>query len=122
LHRSFNAIRHELNELRSRTARFQEEREFLEFQLAEISALDPKPNEDVEIEQELQKLEHAEELQQSASEIYETLYDKEQSVYDELSSIKSTIETMMRADSALAQEFQEITSALAVVAELSRAF
>lgn len=118
----FNSLKKQLDDLRSREARLKEERELYEYQLAEIVAVDPLPNEDQEIEEELKKLENAEELTDAANELHELLYDTDGSAYEKLNDAKARLEKLLKFDPTLEEQLKEIRSSIASVEELSRYF
>jgi DNA repair protein RecN (Recombination protein N) len=118
----FNALKKDLDELRSKENRLKEERELYEYQLAEIVAVGPVPNEDHDIEEELRKLENAEELTDAANEIHELLYELDGSAYEKLNDTKSRLEKLIKFDPTLEEQLKEIKSSIASVEELSRFF
>ncbi len=118
----FNALKKELDELRSKENRLNQERELYEYQLSEIVAVDPKSNEDQDIEEELKKLENAEELTDTANEIHELLYELDGSAYEKLNDTKTRLEKLIKFDPTLEEQLKEIKSSIASVEELSRYF
>lgn len=125
----YRAIRHEyeeklkqLQEIRSRESRLREERDLYEFQLNEILLVDPKANEDTEIEEELKILENAEELTEVSQKLHATLYNDEGSVYERLTECKAELDRLIKYDSSLTEQLTEMRSSVESVAELSRFF
>jgi DNA repair protein RecN (Recombination protein N) len=97
----------------------EKERDFYEFQLNEIRSIDPKAGEDEEIERELSILEHSEELRNVTGELYDLLYESEDSVYLRLAKAKSSLERLKTIDSNFNEQFLELQSAIAVIDDLS---
>jgi DNA repair protein RecN (Recombination protein N) len=108
----------EISELRGREHRLREERDLFEFQLQEILAVDPEPNEDIKLESQLRVLENAESLTSAATEIHDTFYDEEGSVYEQLSATKEQLSKLASIDSKLQEPLNEINSAIASINEV----
>lgn len=117
----FISILRELKELRSQELRLREEREFFEFQLTELTQVDAQPGEDVAIDEELKKLENAEELTEAAERIHALLYE-EGSAYERLAEVRQLLERVSKYDSTLGDQRAEVASAIAAVEELARFF
>jgi DNA repair protein RecN (Recombination protein N) len=93
-------------ELAAREARVREiesQADFLRFQLGEIGAAQIRADEDKELEAELRRLEHAEDLAEGASALHETLYGSEASFSDTLSEARSSLARLIRFDPGLEQ-------------------
>jgi DNA repair protein RecN (Recombination protein N) len=118
----FNQINRELEELRSREDRLKEERELYEYQLNEILSVDPRENEDQEIDEELKKLENAEELTESANSIHDLLYEVDGSAYEKLNETKQRLERLLKFDPSLEEQLKEVRSSITSIEELSRFF
>jgi DNA repair protein RecN (Recombination protein N) len=98
-----------------------EREDFLRFQLREIDELDPKPNEESELENERGRLRHAEKLGGSTRRAAERLYDAEGAMCDELGRLASEIENASSLDGTLAPLARSIESARAELADAARA-
>jgi DNA repair protein RecN (Recombination protein N) len=109
----------EISELRAREAKLREEHDLYEFQLREILSVDPAPDEDARIEQELRVLENAEELRSGAQEIHDALYVADGSAYEKLGEVKEQLARLRTFDASLEEPLKEAQSALAIVSELS---
>jgi DNA repair protein RecN (Recombination protein N) len=114
------ALLKELDALKAKHNKLKEERELFEFQLQEISAVDPKPEEDREIDEELRVLEHSEELRDSAIELHKSLYSDEGSAYERLSVAKIELDRLGKIDGALAEQLADLQSALTITDELAK--
>jgi DNA repair protein RecN (Recombination protein N) len=115
----FLARKKELGELLLSKESAARERDFYEFQFNEIKNVDPKKGEDEEIERELSILEHSEELRNLSGELYEILYQSEDSVHQKLAIAKSSLERLKKIDSHFGEQLQEFISAIAAIDELS---
>lgn len=120
LRATYVTLLQEVDDLRKKQQRLEEERDLLDYQRNEIEQLDPKPQEDEKIEEELKLLENAEELRTTATSIYETLYDAEGSAYEKLSKAKQELDRLARIDPSLKESVTELQSALVITAELSK--
>jgi DNA repair protein RecN (Recombination protein N) len=74
--------------------------ELMEFQLQELQAAQLQPDEDDELERELNLLKHAATLADAAHQAHEMLYAKRGAVLEELAKIQSHVDTLGRIDSA----------------------
>ncbi|HET9135470.1 MAG TPA: DNA repair protein RecN [Candidatus Kapabacteria bacterium] len=115
----FNTLHSKYEKLIANREASEKERSFLEFQLQEIDGVNPKPNEDEEIEQHLKKLEHSEELQMVASQLHSILYDSDGSVFERLSAAKALVEKLRRFDESFATPLGEISTSLESIRELA---
>ena len=115
----FSILRKEYNEFLLNRERITREREFFEFQLNEIRIIDPKNDEDEELERELSILENSEELRDLTAELRELLYESEDSVHLRLAKAKVTLERLRTIDQEFEDQLRELQSALATIDELS---
>lgn len=106
--------------LEQRKEQLLEKREFVEFQLREIDAVDPKPGEEEELERELKILENAERLFGSTGKIYELLYDGESSIHDQLVVARNQLQVLSEIDDRFRDATAECASAEAIVNELAK--
>ncbi|MBW1649061.1 MAG: DNA repair protein RecN [Deltaproteobacteria bacterium] len=91
-----------LNELTTLKNRNDENLDFLKFQLEEITGINPIPNEDSKLEQEIKILKNAENLYKILSESMETLYLSEGSAAERLAYAEKNIKTATEIDGSLA--------------------
>jgi len=100
----------------------QEHRDLLAFQLKEIQDAGLTPGEDLQLEQEAQKLRHAETLYESVYSSLETLYDAPGAVVEKLMEVGKGIDQVSSIDHALAKQKNALNDAAytveAVVEEL----
>ena len=108
-----------------------EKRDLYEFQIKEIDAIDPRADEESELENELRILENSEKLYEATSQLYQSLYEGEpapqssennggQSVYDLLLKARNQLEDLAEIDTAFEDIKNECASAAAIVGELTK--
>ncbi|MBS1902244.1 MAG: DNA repair protein RecN [Bacteroidetes bacterium] len=115
----FAALKRQYAALSSDRENSDRERSFLEFQLQEIDAVDPKPNEDQAVTLELERLEHSEELQLTASQLHGLLYEDEDSIFERLSAAKTLLERLYKFDPSFATQLEELQGSLESTRELA---
>lgn len=113
------ALVNRLNTLLKKEEAVKEKRDLYQFQIDEIDSVDPKENEDAELEEELNILENAEQLLSQTTQIYEALYEGENTLYDQLVSIKSSISNLSSIDKSFSEKEEECDSVLDQVNEIS---
>ncbi|TVR65851.1 MAG: DNA repair protein RecN [Gemmatimonadales bacterium] len=94
--------------------------DFLRFQLEEIRAARPRADEDEEVEAELRRLDHAEELARSAGEAHDLLYDDQGSASERLSRVRDILQRLSRFDESLADLRDQVETAYHLTTELGR--
>lgn len=82
LYQKYSDTKHELSSLLSGQAEAERKRDFMRFELSEISAAKPYAGEDDELAQKLNLLQNSEKIYQNLSSIYELLYDSSPSAAD----------------------------------------
>ncbi|MHC1738323.1 MAG: DNA repair protein RecN [Ignavibacteriaceae bacterium] len=110
----------ELNSLIGNIENIKQRKEFISFQLNEISAVNPQPNEDEEIERELKLLESSETRLELATQLTDLLYDAENSAHDQLFKAKNLAAELAEIDPQLAELSQELTTALTTIGEAAK--
>lgn len=114
------ALAAQLGELRTKELHLREKRELYEFQVKEIDAVSPQEGEEEQLDRELVIMENAEKLYAATGNLYELLYDAEQSVHDRLALARSQLEALAAIDPSLESAATECSSAQAIVGELAR--
>lgn len=120
--RAFHTLRkttQEIADARAREARAKERLDLYTFQIQEIDAVAPQPDEDEHIETELKILENAEKLVEATGILYDLLYESENSVHDQLSRAAKQLEDLARIDPLFDEHVKECRSAEASVNELA---
>ena len=113
------SLQRELKELREKESALKEKRELYQFQIKEIDAVDPQIDEEEKLAQELNILENSEKLLSIKSDIYSELYENENSVMDQLGSVKHKLAEIERIDKSFADSLTNFNSALALLNEVS---
>ena len=109
----------ELRELKSKEESLKEKKEIYSFQIKEIDNINPQPEEDEQISNELNILENSEKLLELTDEIYNKLYDGEISVIDLLGETKHKFNQLGNIDKSFSELGGECDSALAIIKELA---
>jgi DNA repair protein RecN (Recombination protein N) len=121
--RAHGRVQDILAELESREARVRDiegQADFLRFQRDEIQAAKARPREDEELEADLRRLEHAEDLAQGTTELHEALYGGEASLADRLAEARSKLARLVRFDPALEEVLPHLEDAYHAVNEAGR--
>jgi DNA repair protein RecN (Recombination protein N) len=121
----------ELRLLSQKENELKEKRDLYEFQIKEIDAVDPRKDEEEDLENELRILENSEKLFDATSQLYKSLYEGEpvrqdselsggQSVYDLLVKARNQLEDLARIDTTFEDIKNECASAAAIVGEITK--
>ena len=100
-HRRLTDLRDQLDAEETRRREMLARADFLRFQQEEIRAAEVEPDEDVLLEEELKRLDHAEELARDSESVHELLYAAEGSVADTLAKARDLLRRLARFDSSL---------------------
>lgn len=101
----------------ARERQLHQQKEFYEFQIQEIDAVDPQPDEEEALDDERRVLENAEQLYAATARLYEMLYESDGAVNDQLVVARNELQDLFRIDKAFESVLDEIKSAQIVVAE-----
>jgi len=101
LRRTLETREDRLREIESRA-------DFLRFQLAEMDGAKLSAGEDQDLDAEVRRHEHAEELAQGAAGVHETLYAGDASLADRLAEVRNTLSRLVQYD----EELQEVARTL----------
>lgn len=115
-------IRDKLAGLQREEALRKDRRELLTFQVDEIASGSPQPGEDDALERERSRLENAERLIESASQLEQMLYQGEDSIADRLGAAQHTLGEVTRADASLEEKAKALEAIGYEVEELARFF
>jgi len=107
-----------LKELKTVKERQAEHIELLAFQKNEITAANPVPGEDRELEQERVRLKNAGELYQTVYNSIESLYSAPQSVMEKLIAVKKDLDKISRIDNQLNSKTQSLQDAAYQIEDL----
>ena len=114
--------RRELAGASERQREHERQKDFMAFQLQEISEAELQPGEEAELSTEREKLRHAEKLLTSAGEAYAGLYDNPRggTVCEQLESVQRVLNSAVRFDPELNGIIETLDSALAQMQEAAR--
>jgi DNA repair protein RecN (Recombination protein N) len=110
----FNSIKQNsklLSDLSEKKQSAEQHQELLSFQVNEISAINPEPDEDIKLEKELQTLKHLDELVETANRLSLELTDDDESIYNRISSSLLALEKLVNIDQKLREYSELIRSA-----------
>ncbi len=110
----FNSIKQnskKLSDLSEKKQSAEHHQELLTFQVNEISTINPEPDEDINLEQELQTLKHLDELVETANRLSLELTDDDESIYNRISSSLIALEKLVNIDQKLGEYSELIRSA-----------
>lgn len=111
--------KNELKKFRDKEASLKEKKDIYEFQIKEIDSVNPQPDEDEKLNDELNILENSEKLLEISDEIYNELYESENSISDKLGEIKNKLSRLYDIDKSMSESLQECESALSILKELA---
>lgn len=109
----------ELKELREKENSIKEKKDFYAFQIKEIDNVSPQEDEEEKLIGELKILENSEKLAELTSEIYQLLYESDNSVQDTLSKVKNYLQKLCEIDKTFSDAMSESESALAQIEDIS---
>ncbi|MCX8105959.1 MAG: DNA repair protein RecN [Ignavibacterium album] len=109
----------ELSELRNKEASLKEKKEIYQFQINEIDSVNPLPDEDEQLVEELNVLENSEKLLLLSDEIYNLIYESDNSVNDLLADVKHKLSQLSSIDKSMLEAEGECESALTIIKELA---
>jgi len=114
------ALRKEIEEMNARKSRAAQDHDFFEFQLREITEVDPADGEDDQIEARLFVLQNAEDIRETASEILHNIYDDDDAVIGKLGAAERQFSKLAELDPSVQEPLSELKSAYVIITELSR--
>jgi len=97
-----------IEELFIKKKKSNEYQEIIKKEISEIEKVNPKINEDIELEQEINILKSAVELKQVSSNAYDKLYSKRGSAYEIVSETKAELSNICELDPRLDKIFSEL--------------
>lgn len=114
-----NSLQKELSETRQKEEILQEKKELYGFQINEIDEIDPQPEEDEALSDELRILENAERLLELSSQVYSQLYEDEASIYDQFTRIHNNIEELSSIDKSFSEKLEDSNSVFAYIQDIA---
>jgi DNA repair protein RecN (Recombination protein N) len=90
------------------------------FELDEIKKINPLPDEESGLENELNVIENSEVLFNISSELYSGLYDIDDSVYSRLTGARKLLDQLRNIDTSFNEYYDEFSSSIISIAEISK--
>ena len=109
----------ELKKLQEKESSIKEKRDFYSFQIKEIDNISPQEDEEDKLIEELKILENSEKLEELTSEIYQLVYESDNSVQASLAKVKTLLQKINEIDKSFSDALTESESALAQVEDIS---
>ncbi|MBD3322403.1 MAG: AAA family ATPase, partial [Chitinivibrionales bacterium] len=114
----YSAAKSALEEHERKAAALKERRDILEYQFNELNSLELKPDEEHELETELQLISSSTERIQLAGEILDLLGSDSGSIAKSIAAIRKKLQSMSRFDQSTAQWLDDIDNAQRILSEL----
>ena len=122
LYNEYVNIRRRLNDLELQIKNLTRDYDYRQFQINEIESIGMKPDEDIELENEIRRLSNAVELKSLGWDAFQSLEENENSVMERISDISVRVSNLSREDSALKEYSAKIEEIAILLGELSNAF
>lgn len=120
IHNNLTRLSSELNSLREKEKSLKEKKDLYDFQIKEIDSVSPEEGEEEKLINELNVLENSEKLQQVTVQIYTSLYESENSLYDSLMKIRNDFNELLRIDKSFTDSSEELDSAISIINDISK--
>lgn len=114
------ALVQERQRLVSRERELRQQKELYAFQIEEIDRIKPQAGEEEALDAERRVLENAERLYEVTAQLYEILYEGENTVHDQLVVVRNELQDLARIDRVFEEQLGEARSAQIVVAEVAK--
>jgi len=114
-----NKLLKELKELSDKESILKEKIEFYKFQIKEIDAISPRKDEETALGNELKIMENSERLVSLANEIYNSIYENEGAIQDQLSEVKNKLVELSGIDEQFEEKVNECESAFMLLEDIS---
>lgn len=115
-------LRRKLNDLELETRRLTRDYDFSQFQIKEIESLEIKPDEDIQLENDIRKLSNAVELKSLGWDAFQNLEENENSVLERIGEIALRVSNLAKEDSVLNTYSEKIEEISILVSELADSF
>lgn len=114
-----NELTRNLKKMRSEESALNEKKELYQYQIKEIDSVSPVLDEESKLEAELLILDNAEKILSLTSELYESIYDGEDSINDRLGVLKNKLHELEKFDQSLQEKTGEFQSAVTLLNDLA---
>lgn len=111
-YRQYISFKKELDTLLQDSKTSSDKKEFLEFQLKEIKDASLKPNEDIELKKEFERLKNSEKIKSITVQAESAIYSDAGSIVDRLGSIVKALKEVSSFDDKLAKAIEPLESSL----------
>ena len=105
--------------LESRRDELRRNRDLAEFQMAEIDAVDPAGDEEQTLADELNILDHVEQLVEGTRGTFDLLYGEDGSIYDRLASVIRELEDLQRFDPSLTPYLEDLRANASAISDIA---
>jgi DNA repair protein RecN (Recombination protein N) len=109
----------EIKGLQEKESSIKEKKDFYSFQIKEIDNISPQEDEEDKLIEELKILENSEKLAELTSEIYQLLYESDNSIQASLAKVKTLLQKINEIDKSFSDALSESESALANIEDVS---
>jgi DNA repair protein RecN (Recombination protein N) len=114
-----NSLLKDIRELRQKEDQIKEKKDLYEFQIKEIDEVSPEPEEDYRLESELNILENSAKLLASTNEIYQSVYENEDSIQDRIADVKNKLTELSKIDKSFSEKVNESETVIAILNDIS---
>ncbi len=118
-HTTIRDITQEIFLIKKKEQSIGDNKESAAFQLKEIDAINPQPDEEEKLTAHLKLLENAEKLADLSSNVYNIAYESENSVVSQLAILRKYMNELNEIDDRFNEKLAEIKSSLALVEDVS---
>ena len=112
-------LNRELKDLSQKESILKEKQELYGYQINEIDAISPQPEEEEKLSSELKIMENSEKLLSLTNEVYESVYENKDSIQDKLGDVRNKISTLSKIDKQFEEKLSECESVLSLLNEIS---
>ncbi|NJD22816.1 MAG: DNA repair protein RecN [Melioribacter sp.] len=113
------ALSKELRDLVQKENLLKEKKDLIEFQIKEIDVVSPQEGEEEKLSDELKILENSEKLLSLTSDVYNAVYENEQSIQEQIADVKNKILELSKIDKSFNDNLNEADSILASLVDIS---
>ena len=109
----------DLKELREKESIIKEKKDFYSFQIKEIDNISPQEDEEYKLVEELKILENSEKLAELTTEIYQLLYEADNSIQTSMGRVRNLLQKLSEIDQSFSDVLSESESALTQIEDIS---
>lgn len=119
-HAEYNSLKRNINDLTQASEDFEQRHEWLLFQLEKIDEINPTPGELDELETEIHRIEHYEDLHRDGSHIIDLLTEGQNAIDGKLAEAERVLQKVAGVDPALSDIVGELENVRGAVKEVAR--